>query len=155
MDIGKKLAIAAVALAVGIQFIPVSRENPAAAADLEIEAPAHVMGIFKRACYDCHSNQTDWPWYSRVAPVSWFVSQHVNDGREWLNFSAWKGYDAVKKAKSRIEIYRSISHAMPLGSYVRLHPDAKLNSEDKAAIRAWTGVTPGDLIRPTKGQGRF
>ena len=62
------------------------------------------MNIFKRSCYDCHSNDTNWPWYSSIAPVSWSVSSHVEDGRQWLNFSIWNSYtinEQNKKIKER------------------------------------------------------
>ena len=80
-----------------IQFVPVVRENPPITAPLA--AQAELAQVLERSCYDCHSNQTRWPWYASVAPVSWLVARDVDRGRHELNFSAWDGYSTVKKAK--------------------------------------------------------
>jgi len=85
------IAGAAVAVFGGLQLVPVEKTNPPVR--LEVDAPPAVMEILKRACYDCHSNETRWPWYSRIAPASWFLASHVRKGRGDLNFSDWPIYD--------------------------------------------------------------
>ena len=103
-----------------------------------LNVPAHVETILKRACYDCHTHQTRWPWYSHVAPVSWFVIDHVNDGRRHLNFSIWAQYDAKKAAHKLEEICSEVEAGnMPLASYLPMHPSARLSPEEARALCDW------------------
>jgi len=81
------VAAVAGAVFVALQFVPVDTSNPPATVD--IEAPADVKEILQRSCYDCHSNETRWPWYFRIAPFSWLAAHDVEEGREHLNFSEW------------------------------------------------------------------
>ncbi len=98
----KKILIAIGVILIGIQFIPVERSNPPVTQ--EIDAPSNVLSILKTSCYDCHSNETEWPWYSKVAPVSFLVSADVRNGRKRVNFSEWDKYDEEKKEK-KLEYY--------------------------------------------------
>lgn len=119
-----------------IQFYPVSRPNPPVDADLE--APADVKSILRRSCYDCHSNETDWPLYAYVAPVSWLVANDVEEGRAELNFSIWGRYDANKRVSKASEMIEWIDEGrMPLKKYVVLHPSARLSTEDVEVLRHW------------------
>jgi len=121
-----------------IQFIPVKRTNPASIS--EIDAPADVKAIFRNSCFDCHSNETVWPWYSYVAPASWLLVSDVNEGRENLNFSNWGNLDRSKQTKLREEIWEEIrEERMPLLQYRILHPGSKLSQEQKNLIRNWSG----------------
>ena len=121
-----------------IQFIPVKRTNPGSIS--EIDAPADVKAIFRNSCFDCHSNETVWPWYSYVAPASWLLVSDVNEGRENLNFSNWGNLDRSKQAKLREEIWEEIrEERMPLWQYRILHPGSKLSQEQKNLIRNWSG----------------
>lgn len=131
----KKFIIFLVVVFVGIQFIPVERTNPLVQSD--IDAPANVKAIFKKACYDCHSNETNWIWYTKVAPVSFLTVSDVNEGRENLNFSEWdKYYGKMDKVKDKIwEEIRE--EKMPLWQYRVFHSEAKLTSEEKDIIRNW------------------
>jgi hypothetical protein len=132
----RALLVALVAL-VAIQFVPVPRSNPPV--ETEVPAPAPVREILKRACYDCHSHETRWPWYSRVAPVSWLVAHDVDEAREHVDFSAWNRYDPPKRAKQLEEIWEEVEEGeMPLWFYVLLHPEARLSDEDRAVLRRWT-----------------
>src|SRR5436305_15338897 len=81
-----------IAIAVLIQLVPVRRDNPPAPLAARLTAPPDVTAILRRSCSDCHSNETVWPWYSRVAPVSWLVANDVHGGRHQLNSSEWNGY---------------------------------------------------------------
>src|SRR6185436_12929985 len=93
----------AVALAfLALQLVPVERTNPPLKAPLQ--APAPVDAILRRACYDCHSNESRWPWYGYVAPVSWLVADDVKQGRKHLNFSDWNEYSAKKREHKLEEI---------------------------------------------------
>ncbi len=119
-----------------IQLYPVNRDNPPVTE--EIQVPDNIKAIFERSCYDCHSNKTKWPWYSYVAPVSWLVAGHVEDGRKNLNFTEWDKYDAKKRANKLEEILDEIEEGeMPLPGYLRLHPEAVLSGEDIDAIANW------------------
>jgi len=105
-------------------------EPPKATAADEISAPKEISTLLKRACYDCHSNTTKWPWYSDIAPISFEVRGHVKDGRAWLNFSIWNQYDE-KKQQERFEgIVKTIELKMPLPSYIMAHPEAKLTKDE-------------------------
>lgn len=117
-----------------IQFIPVERTNPPVIADFA--GPRDVKAIFQKSCYDCHSNETEWPWYSYVAPVSWLVSHDVKEGREHLNFSEWDQH--ADDPELREEIFEEIDEGeMPMSIYLVLHPDAKLDQIDHEKIKVW------------------
>jgi hypothetical protein len=137
----KKLKITLIIIAailIAIQFIPASRTNPPVTA--ELDAPMEVISVFNKSCYDCHSNETEWPWYSYIAPVSWLVSSDVDGGRSHLNFSEWENLSRKDKVKMKEEIWEEIEKGdMPLWKYSILHPDASLKQEDKNLIRDWSG----------------
>jgi len=125
-----------------IQFVPVERTNPPATATLD--APANVRAILERSCFDCHSHETRWPWYSRVAPVSWLVANDVSNGREELNFSTWDQYDARRAARRISDIPEEIEEGeMPLPNYLRIHPEAKVSEVELATLRSWAARYAG------------
>ena len=132
----KRFVFGALALLLLIQFVPVDRTNP----PVETEAPldAATRDILKRACYDCHSNETVWPWYAQIAPVSWLVAHDVEEGREHLNFSTWNRYDAEKQAKKRRKTWKEVDEGeMPLWFYLPLHPEARLSDADLRLLETW------------------
>lgn len=134
----KKVAIGFILILIAIQFIPVDKTNPPVTADLN--APPDVKSILKRSCYDCHSNETKWIWYSHVAPVSWLVASDVEEGREHLNFSEWGNLTRQKIARKKEHIWEEVKEGgMPLSKYLWMHSDAKLSQKDKDIIRDWTG----------------
>ena len=119
-----------------IQFIPVNLSNPTIVED--IPAPPPIKSILKRACYDCHSHETVWPWYSKIAPVSWLLAWDVHEGREELNFSNWGQYSEKKQSKKFKEIVEEIDEGeMPPWFYLPLHPEASLSLEDRQQLREW------------------
>jgi hypothetical protein len=131
------LVIAAVVIVVLIQLVPVDRSNPPVVADLE--APPEVTSVLRASCYDCHSNETRWPWYSRVAPVSWLVAHDVEEGRELLNFSLWGTYDARQKEKLAEEIWEEVEEGeMPLRKYLLAHPEARLSKSARQTLQEWS-----------------
>jgi len=139
----KKIIIALIVIFVGIQFIPVERTNPQVSWD--INAPENISQILRTSCYDCHSNETVWPWYSKIAPVSFLVAGDVNEGRKHLNFSEWDKYEADKREKILEEIVEEIEkEAMPLTSYTFTHPNAKLDDHRIKLIKEW--VNPGGNV---------
>lgn len=122
---------------IGIQFIEVERANPPVVADLN--APTEVKLIFKNSCYDCHSNETKWPWYCKIAPASWLISKDVINGRKHLNFSEWENFFSDKRYKLKKEIWEEIVQGeMPLDLYTLMHPSAKLDVIQKNIIKKWT-----------------
>lgn len=120
-------------LAVAIQFVRPDRTNPRVVAPIAFGDPS-VERIFRRSCFDCHSHETRWPWYSSFAPISWLVVYDIKEAREHMNFSNWTESDA--------DIYEEICEEveegkMPLRKYVLLHPDARLSEPDRKAICDW------------------
>jgi len=127
-----------IVILVSIQFIPVDKTNPTVTA--ELDAPLEIRSVFKTSCYDCHSNETVWPWYSNIAPVSWLIASDVNDARAHLNFSEWENLSRKDRVKMKEEIWEEIEdEKMPLWKYNILHPDASLKQKDKDLIRDWAG----------------
>ncbi len=128
---------ALVVVLLAIQLVPVDRTNPAVVADFD--GPAEVRAVLATSCYDCHSHETRWPWYSRVAPVSWLVAHDVEEARDRLNFSQWGAYDAKRQAKLAEEMWEEVEEgAMPLKLYLLAHPDARLSEAAKATLRDWS-----------------
>ncbi|GGD32297.1 heme-binding protein [Malaciobacter pacificus] len=123
-----------------MQFIQTDKTLPSVDKNLEIKANEEIMTIFKNACYDCHSNEVKWPWYSNIAPFSWVISNHVNEGRKALNFSTWENYSEEEKQKELKAIYRTVYGSMPLISYIWLHKEGDLTKEQRQLVRDWTGV---------------
>ena len=131
-----RIALGLVAVLIVIQLIPVQRENPPEH-NTATMTPA-VEAVLRQSCYDCHSNQTVWPWYSAVAPMSWIVADHVEEGREELNFSNWDSFSAKKKAHIADESLEEIEDGeMPLWDYELAHGDAKLSPEDVTVLKDW------------------
>lgn len=127
---------AGAALILLIQLVPVPRTNPPVEADLV--APEQVKAILQRACYDCHSHETRWPWYSRIAPVSWWLSAHVTKGRGDLNFSQWPLFDLETRELFLRDIEKQlVDGTMPLSGYVLGHPEARLSEAEKALVLDW------------------
>ncbi len=136
------LIIGVVGLVVA-QFFGPAKTNPASDATQSIESRLQVTppvtAIFDRSCNDCHSNRTRWPWYSNVAPVSWFVIDHVNEGRENMNLSEWGKYEPREIDGLLRKMCREVrSGGMPLSSYTPLHPGSKLSAEDVKTLCDWT-----------------
>lgn len=132
----KKIIVVLIVLLGAAQFVPIDRSAPPT--ETEVPAPPEVRAVLKRACYDCHSNETKWPWYSRVAPVSWLVARDVHVGREEMNYSAWNRLDPKKQAKRFRQSWELVDEGeMPLWFYVPMHPEAKLTDAEKALIKDW------------------
>jgi cytochrome c551/c552 len=136
MKLRTKILLGLVAVLVVMQLVPLDRTNPPVTG--EIQAPAEVKAVLKRSCWDCHSNESVWPWYSRVAPVSFLVFRDVKDGRKHLNFSEWTTYQPERQAKKLKEIAEEVGDGeMPMAIYVPLHPEAKLSPADTKLLVDW------------------
>jgi len=125
-----------VAAVIGIQLIPVDRgrSGPPAGA----VAPPAAQAVLERSCMNCHSYGTKWPWYSRVAPVSWMVASDVRRGREKMNLSDWSDVEPKQRAHLIHEVAEETSEGhMPPKIYLAFHRDARLTEEDSKALAAW------------------
>jgi hypothetical protein len=142
----KFLKWAAVALAllfVAAQTIRPAMKNPPVDESKTLRANSQVTpevgAILERSCNDCHSNQTVWPWYSQLAPISWLLTRDVNEGRQQVNFSEWGTYNQRQAGRKLKEMCEQVEHnEMPLWFYLPLHPTAKLTDSDRKTLCDWT-----------------
>jgi hypothetical protein len=133
--VGRTLLVLAAGLVLA-QLVPVDRVNPPGGGD--VEAPPEVRAILKRACYDCHSSETVWPWYARVAPVSWLIERDVREGRKEVNFSTFTEYTVQRRQRKWKEIPEQVEkREMPPWFYTAVHPEARLSDADRAALLRW------------------
>jgi len=126
-------------LFIGIQFIDVqkniSQDQSANAIGNHYNVPPKVKSILKTSCYDCHSNNTIYPSYSKMQPVKWWLADHVNSGKRHLNFDEFNSYSREKKLEKLDEIVETVKEGeMPLNSYTVIHQDAKLSLSDQSEI---------------------
>jgi len=141
----KWVVIAIVVVFIGMQFVRPARTNPAVdqtqTMQSRLQLTPEVSAILDRSCQDCHSNSTRWPWYSNVAPASWFLIDHVNEGRQHLNFSDWGKLDKRRADKKLEEMCEEVQDKfMPIDSYTWIHRSAKLSDADIKAICDWTAA---------------
>ena len=144
-------------LAIGIIFIAIQFIQPASnksslvlVTDISkiVSISDSVQNILKNACYDCHSNNTNYPWYSNIQPMSWIMANHITQGKEELNFSEFGTYSKRKQANKLRSMGMSIQDgSMPLSSYMIMHTDAKLSIEDKKLITDWATNIKDSLTR--------
>lgn len=138
----KKVLIVLVIVLVVMQFFRIDKNNPPVKPEENYvtitQAPKEVENILRNSCYDCHSNESKYPWYTNIAPVSWYVKSHINEGREHLNFSEFGKYNDYQKKYIYDGLYSSVSEGwMPLDSYLWIHKDAKLSPKDKKIMMDW------------------
>ncbi|MFM2295803.1 MAG: hypothetical protein RLZZ350_2216 [Verrucomicrobiota bacterium] len=139
----KKASLAAFVVFVILQFIKPVGKNPPVATGHDFltganPPPAEVARLLRAACYDCHSHETRWPWYGRVAPVSWWLVDHIQEGREKFNFSDWPNDNPAKARKKISDLADEIAEGtMPLKSYTWMHADARLTDAQKKLLADW------------------
>ena len=138
----KKILLAIVAFLILAQFIRIDKTNPPVTITNDIlnitNAPKDISKMMKAACYDCHSNETKYPWYMDIAPISWWTKGHVNNARASLNFSEWISYTGDKRAHKIEESALKVRKKwMPITSYLLMHPEAKLSVEEREALAKW------------------
>ncbi|NPA61570.1 MAG: heme-binding domain-containing protein [Epsilonproteobacteria bacterium] len=134
----KKVVLWILILFIPIQFITV--EVPKVVdrdGNLAIDAPESVISTLKRSCFDCHSDDRRYPWYSHIAPISWYVNSHIKRGLEIVNFSRWGEYSDKRKRNILERIPKAIVIRMPMPTYLWLHSDAKLSREDRDILKSW------------------
>jgi Haem-binding domain len=151
--IAKLTPILLVPVFIGMQFVPtpgVSKTSTTRPNTAETINP-RVGKILDRSCRDCHSNRTAWPWYSHVAPVSWVISKHVNEGREILNFSEWGAQ--LPSEGERILICDAVSDGrMPLSGYTAIHRNARLSKQDVEVICEWAAAPSASMTSTHVGK---
>lgn len=138
----KKIFFVLVLLLVVIQFIRPTKNKSAEAQindiSVTMNVPDNVSIVLRKACYDCHSNTTNYPWYAEVQPVAWWLANHIDEGKDELNFSEFGTYKLKRKIKKFNEIATEVTDGeMPLNSYTWIHKDAKLTKEESNLIINW------------------
>ncbi len=142
MKVLKKIGIVLGVVFVGIQFIPTKRnlstELPQSDFMMLYEVPKTIDAKLKVSCYDCHSNNTYYPWYNKIQPVAWFLENHIDEAKEELDFSEFGNYSTRKKKSKLKSIISQIKERdMPLTSYTLMHSDAKLSDTEREKIIEW------------------
>lgn len=139
----KRFSILVLLALVGIQFIPadVNKQELIATSDIRnvYDVPENVINILENSCYDCHSNNTNYPWYSQVQPIRLIMDHHVEEGKEELNFSEFANYSERRKRNKMRAISEQIEKSkMPLSSYLWLHSNAELSTEEIETLTRFT-----------------
>lgn len=140
----KKIGGILLILFIGIQFYKVEVKTTDAHPEDDLlktnPASREIVSLLESACYDCHSEQTKFPWYNGISPIQWWLADHVNHGKKHLNFSAWGSYSAKKKQHKIDECIEMLQAGeMPLNSYTWTHADARLSDEQVGALIDWFG----------------
>ena len=138
----KKILLGLLVILVVMQFFGIDKTNPPVIEEIDFitleQPPDNVAIMLKEACYDCHSNRTKYPWYTNVAPVSWWIKGHIDHGRQNLNFSDWGNFSDGKKEHKLEECIEFVQEKrMPLLSYIIAHPEAKISEEQRLAMAQW------------------
>ena len=145
-----KILVVLVILFIAIQFIPSTQNvgGKGLATDISksLIMPNKIQSVFENACYDCHSDNTNYPWYSKIQPVRWMMDRHVKEGKEEINFSEFGSYSTRSKVSKLKAIAHSIQHNdMPLSSYRLMHKSANLSEAEKKLIVNWALQTSDSL----------
>ena len=140
----KKILIVIISVLIAIQFIPKGNKNTSTlnettGIEFAHKVPDSVSEILKNSCYDCHSNHTNYPWYSNIQPIAWWLNDHINEGKEELNFSIFATYSIRRQYHKLKEIDEQIEEGeMPLESYTLIHKSAVLNVQQRKLVNLWT-----------------
>lgn len=138
----KKILLGILAILFIAQFFRIDKTNPPANLDQDFlnlnNAPTEIALIFKDACYDCHSNETEYPWYTNITPVNFWIKGHINGARDNVNYSEWGSFTENKQAHKMEESIEVLEDGrMPAKSFVLMHPEAKLSDQQKADLINW------------------
>jgi len=154
----KKIILASIIIVVIAQFFQPPHNNGSSMGPKDIShvvaMPSDVSAIMQRACFDCHSDHTDYPWYSRITPVNWWLNDHINEGKHELNFSQFATYTAKRMQRKLDEVGETVKEGeMPLSSYTSIHKDAKLDDAQRALLTSWAATAKARIA--TDSAGRF
>ena len=149
----KKIFLGLVVLFVAAQFVRPPKNLAAGPGPNDIglkhPVPAETQTLLRRACYDCHSNNTRYPWYAEVQPVRWWLDSHIDDGKRHLNFSEFGAYPAKRAAKKLEEISDEVTdHRMPLKSYTWVHAEARLTPAEVKQLTDWADAVREGIAVP-------
>jgi hypothetical protein len=138
----KKIFLGLIVLFIAAQFYRPARNLSASTGPNDISVkhplPPAVKPLLEHACYDCHSNNTKYPWYANVQPVAWWLDWHINDGKRHLNFSEFGRYTPKRAAEKLDNVIDELEqHSMPLKSYTWMHPEARLTAAEIKTLTAW------------------
>lgn len=138
----KSILLGIIGVLLIIQLFQIDKTNPPVRQEEDFitlkQPPEHIEPILRTVCYDCHSHETTYPWYTSVAPISWWIRHHIDEGREHLNFSTWTQYDAEKQDHKLEECEEEVEEGeMPLKSYTWVHRDAKLSDRQRKELADW------------------
>ena len=138
----RKLYLLLAIVFVAVQFVPVEENKSETFSKDDFitttNPPENIVFLLKNSCYDCHSNHSKYPWYDKIAPVSWWVAHHIDEAKEELNFSEWASYSPKRKQKKLEEIVEETEEGeMPLNSYLWMHGDAKLSADQVVQLKDW------------------
>jgi len=149
MSILKKILLVLLLIFIALQFIrPARNIGQVGQADIanRLMVPGSVEGILKTSCYDCHSNNTRYPWYANIQPMGWVLANHIKDGKDDLNFNEFGTYTKRRQLSKLKAIGSSVKEGtMPLPSYTLLHQDAILSKEEKTLVTDWATKTRDSL----------
>lgn len=146
----KKLLIVIIVVFLLIQFFPIDKNNPVATPQLDFlkikDTPETTAAIIRNSCYDCHSNESKYPWYSNVQPFGWFLANHISEGRKELNFSTFATYDKKRQAHKLDEAVEMIEKGeMPMDSYTIAHKEAQLTAGQKEELIKYFKMVAQDI----------
>lgn len=146
MKIVKKIAVGLLIVLIALQFFQPEKNQTedadyVALFETETKAPKELKEVLKTACYDCHSDNTVYPWYANIAPVSYWLDEHIEHGKEELNFSDWANYSAKKKDHKLDEVVEEVEEGkMPLDEYTWTHTEARLTAAQKKMLMDWANA---------------
>ena len=150
MNWAKKILLSLLMVLILIQFIQPARNKSSELSSTDIKKtfsiPENVQLVLQIACYDCHSNNTNYPWYSKIQPFGWLLAKHIKNGKAELNFNEFSSYSLRRQISKLTGIGNSVKDGtMPLTSYILIHKNARLSNEDKALLIGWAMSTKDSL----------
>jgi len=153
----KKIILASIIILVIAQFFQPPHNSGSSTGPKDIShvvaVPADVSALMQRACFDCHSDHTDYPWYSRITPVNWWLNNHINEGKHELNFSQFATYSAKRMQRKLDEVMETVKEGeMPLSSYTSIHTDAKLDDAQRASLTSWAATAKAKIAADSAGR---
>ena len=150
MNRAKKILFGVLMVLILIQFIQPARNKSSELSSTDIKKtfsiPENVQLVLQISCYDCHSNNTNYPWYSKIQPFGWLLAKHIKNGKAELNFNEFSSYSLRRQISKLTGIGNSVKDGtMPLTSYILIHKNARLSNEDKALLIGWAMSTEDSL----------
>ena len=148
----KKISVILLVAFILIQFFPIDKNNPAPTPQMDFltikNTPETTANLIRNGCYDCHSNETKYLWYSNVQPFAWFLQDHIEEGRKELNFSTFATYEPKRQAHKLAEAIEQIEKGeMPLDSYIIAHSEAKFSEAQKQEVIQYLKLVESDIRR--------